>query len=72
MKILLDDRLELLGQLIDVVEDFLEEKGIDIPNPEKEDADDIHECAIIYGTDYGNLSDEFDKILVNWKLINSR
>lgn len=40
--------------IIDVIEDFLEEKGIQIENDEKhEDALD----AIIYGTDFDFLSD---------------
>lgn len=53
------ERMELWGGLIDVVEDWLEEKGIaanDIPNAEREDAED---AAIIYGIDYDYLADRF-------------
>ena len=53
-----NDRQELWGRLIDVVEDWLEEKGItkeDIPNPDREDED----AAIIYGDDYDYLADRF-------------
>ena len=44
-----NDRAEFIGQIIDIFEDFLEEKGIEIPNDDREDEND----AIIYGLDYG-------------------
>lgn len=53
------ERVELLGSLVDVVEDWLEEKGItvdDIPNNEREGDEG---AAIIYGSDYGCLADGF-------------
>lgn len=56
------DRCELFGCLIDVVEDWLETKGItvaDIPNDEREDED----SAIIYGSDYDELANEFANVL---------
>ena len=58
------DRCELFGELIDVVEDWLESKGItpaDIPNPERPLDDDS--AAIIYGEDYDTLADEFSAVL---------
>ena len=55
------ERLETIGCFIDIFEDFLEEKGIDIPNHEK-DGDDY--AAIIYGTDYGILSDKIESCLI--------
>ena len=60
------NRLELLGQIIDVFEDFLEEKGIDILNPEKEE-DDSDNLAILYGSDYDVLSDQIESLLRAWK-----
>jgi hypothetical protein len=45
-----------LAELIETVEDFLEEKGVLIPNDEK--LGDGGESAI-YGTDYGNLMQAF-------------
>ena len=58
---------ELIGQLIDVVEDFLEEKGVDIENDEKlEDGLGEESHAIIYGSDYGALQDDFKAVLENW------
>lgn len=54
-------RLETLACIIELFEDFLEEKGIDIPNPER----DEDPCgSLIYGTDYGNLSDDLEHLLI--------
>lgn len=61
-----EDMPEFAGQIIDIFEDFLEEKGVLIDNPERdEDADN---AAILYGSDYGNLQDRIYDILRNWKL----
>ena len=57
------DACETLGVMVDVVEDFLEEKGItkeDIPNDERENDPD---AAIIYGSDYDELADKFANII---------
>ncbi len=57
-----DDRCELWGCLIDVVEDWLESRGItpdDIPNDDREEGD----SAIIYGCDYDILADGFAAVL---------
>ena len=62
-----DDVLEFVGQIIDIFEDFLEGKGIQIDNPEKESQDDP---AIIYGSDYGDLSDDLKNLLAAWKIID--
>jgi len=67
------DKLELLGQIIDIFEDFLEEKGVTIPNCEKEEAvedgEDPDSVCNIYGTDYGDLSDQIEHTLIMWGLI---
>ena len=66
------DRSELFGTLIDVVEDWLESKGItpkDIPNTERDEADAewLDEYgftgAIIYGSDYDELANKFAAVL---------
>lgn len=57
------DRMELWGRLIDVVEDWLAEKGIteeDIPNKEREGVED---AAIIFGDDYDYLADRFSEVI---------
>ncbi len=63
---------ELVGQIIDIFEDFLAEKGIEIDNEEKqeavEDGEDPESICIIYGTDYGELQSYIEETLVNWKL----
>ena len=49
--------------MLDVFEDFLEEKGITIENDEKdEDSSD----AILYGTDYDNIEQKLLPILVDF------
>lgn len=64
-----EEKLEFLGQLIDVFEDFLDEKGIMISNPEKnEDPDNL---ANLYGTDYGNIQSALEKTLMNWGILKS-
>ena len=60
---------EVIGQIIDTFEDFLEEKGIDIPNDEKDDRDDPDSAAIIYGTDYGNLQSALEELMLNWGVV---
>lgn len=60
---------EFIGQIIDTFEDFLEEKGIDIPNDEKDDRDDPDSAAIIYGTDYGNLQSALEELMLNWGVV---
>ena len=57
------DLPEYTGQIIDLFEDFLEEKGVEIENDER-DEDDY--AAIIYGTDYGYLQDGLKQIMRNW------
>lgn len=53
------ERAELFGCLVDIVEDWLQEKGItvdDIPNAERVNSEG---AAIIYGNDYDYLADRF-------------
>lgn len=54
---------EFIGQIIDIFEDFLEVKGVQIPNYEKDQDPD---AAIIYGSDYGDLYGDIEGLLVNW------
>ena len=53
--------------IIDIVEDFLEERNINIENDEKQDSDNP---AIIYGTDYDELdqkiTDALDKLISDY------
>lgn len=64
-----DKRMELRGALVDDVEDWLELKGIkDLPNEDHDQAGDDN-CAIIYGEDYDNLANMFEKTLILFGLI---
>ena len=60
-----EDLAEFIGQIIDDFEDFLEDKKVTIPNPER---DGDENAAIIYGTDYGDLRDGIERTLKNWGL----
>lgn len=64
-----NDRAEFIGNIIDIFEDFLEEHGIDISNPEKEDDEDDENKAIIYGTHYGEIEDKIDNMIRAWDLV---
>ena len=63
------DKLEFIGQIIDIFEDFLDEKGVKIDNPDR-DRDAIVDAscskANIYGCDYGDLSDRIELTMTNW------
>lgn len=68
-----NEKAEFLGQLIDIFEDFLDEKGIVIPNEER-DMDpnlDPDNSANIYGRDYDSIRSGLEEILVNWGILES-
>lgn len=58
---------DLVGQIIDGFEDFLDKRGIVLANDET--ADDPECAANIYGTDYGELQTYIEDTLRNWGLI---
>lgn len=62
---------EFKGQLIDIFESFLDERGITIPNPERDEDEDIdpEESANIYGSDYDELADKLMDTLERWRLL---
>lgn len=62
---------EFKGQLIDIFEDFLDERGIVIPNPERDEDKDLdpEEAANIYGSDYDELADKLMDRLERWGLL---
>lgn len=51
---------ESVAFLIDAIDDFLEEKGVEIENDEKEDDED---AAIIYGSDFDDIEDRLKEAL---------
>lgn len=56
----------VICQFIEAFEDFLDEKGIVIPNDEKNEDPD---ASNIYGTDYGNLSDSIEELLRTYNVL---
>lgn len=62
-----DERMEFLGQIIDIFEDFLDEKGVWFENPEREEEED--NLAIIYGSDYDELSNRLEDMMVAWNVL---
>lgn len=65
-----NDRAEFIGNIIDIFEDFLEDQGITVPNPERDEADAEDENnAIIYGSHYGEISDKIDSMIRAWDLV---
>ena len=56
---------EFVGQIIDIFDDFLESKGIDIPNEDKAQSENP---AIIYGMDYGEIQSELESMMMRWHI----
>ena len=54
--------------MIDIVEDFLEEKGVTIENPEKTDEPD-EAAAIIYGSDYDTMAEKFKYLMRSYHFL---
>ena len=51
---------EIATEIVNIFEDFLEEHGVDVPNPDKEQSENP---AVIYGTDFGDLRDQITDYL---------
>lgn len=68
MSINKNDKEEFIGQIIDLFEDFLDEKNVKISNPEAVE-DGEENIAIIYGGDYDTLHDQIQSVLENWDII---
>lgn len=57
------DASELTGQVIDIFEDFLENKNIHLND------DHDNNQPIISGSDYDTLKTQIDQLLMNWQII---
>ena len=62
-----ENQNELIGQIVDIFEDFLEDRNVEIPNEERNK--DTDNPAIIYGSDYGQLQEELLELLKGWKIV---
>ena len=59
-------------EILEIFEDFLESKGIKIPNKErdeyyKDNQEDKEEGAILFGGEYYHLEDEITELLEKFK-----
>lgn len=61
-----EELAEFVGQVIDIFEDFLEDRNIVLENDEKEGEETE---ANIYGSDYGELQTSIEDTLYNWNLV---
>lgn len=68
MSINKNNKEEFIGQIIDLFEDFLDEKNVKISNPEAVE-DGEENAAIIYSGDYDTLHDQIQGVLENWNII---
>lgn len=66
-----NDKTELIGGIIDIFEDFLDEKGATLEPPEESDEMELDGGATvnIYGSDYDSISDSLEALLRSWKVI---
>ena len=68
MGIISKEKKQLLGSIIDVIDDFLEERGVilDSSEQEKKESDPkgwSENSAVIYGSDYEELETSIDAVL---------
>lgn len=68
MSINVNNKEEFIGQIIDLFEDFLDEKNVKISNSEAVE-DGEENAAIIYGSNYDTLHDQIQGVLENWNII---
>lgn len=72
-----DNLAEFKGQIVDVFEDFCDDKQISITNPEKDAYDkecgyeEGENCAILFGDDYSAIADEFEQAVYDYSLFDN-
>ena len=66
-----NDKTEFIGCIIDIFEDFLDEKGATLEPPEGSDEMELDggTTVNIYGSDYDSISDSLEALLRSWKVI---
>ena len=66
-----NDKAEFIGNIIDIFEDFLDEKGVTLESPERDDEMESDDDSVtnIYGSDYDSISDSLEALLRGWKVI---
>lgn len=63
-----EEKLALINEFIEAFENFLEARGIEVPNDEKNQSPD---ASTIYGSDYGELQDNIEAILNDYDISSS-
>lgn len=68
-----NNKEEFLGQIIDIFEDFLDDKGIVLDNSEKDGDENLEpeESANIFGSDYDDLHDKLYSLILQWSKNNT-
>jgi len=65
-----EERPEFIGNLIELFEDFLEKRGVEIPSSiremEENNVDRTENSAVIYGMDYGELEEDLLGYFLSW------
>ena len=66
-----ENRAELIGQVIDIFEDFLDEKDVIIPNNDRDkDPDyDPENPVNYYGNDYDTVKEKLEQLFRSWKVL---
>ena len=64
-----NEKAEFLGQIIDVFEDFLTERGVEQFNNEPQEDNDPDSQVYIYGNDYYEIEDALEEIMERWNVI---
>jgi len=62
-----EKRFDMLAELVEVFESFLNRRGINIPNEDKKQSD--HPCNI-YGMDFGELTGGVEDVLIRHGLLD--
>ena len=66
------NKQEFISEVIDIFENFLILKKIEIPNDEKDEDPNVEkeEITNIYGSDYGYIQTELETLLESWGVTN--
>ena len=62
-----ENETEFIGQIIDIFEDFLSERNIQLNTDKNENT-----YAVIYGSNYDELNDKLKTMMNQWNIINSK
>lgn len=61
------DESEFVGEIINIFENFLDKRNINIENKERdEDSKETDDLAVIYGSDYDEIGDQIREVLKRW------